>query len=174
MLPRDEIGKGRRRRDVAAFANSSGGFVVFGVKDDKGLPAIDRIVGLPATQDFPEHFGNFPSSCEPSVEWTFKNNPPLALNPERVIHVVHIPASSRRPHGVFEDHRWSFCKRTNKGTEAMSHGELRSTFATTREKSAKLQMLVSEIQHIRDRAWEVNIRAYHAKQGGWAGNIPAY
>jgi predicted HTH transcriptional regulator len=39
MLPhsKDTEGKGRLRRDVAAFANSNGGFLVFGVKDNKGL-----------------------------------------------------------------------------------------------------------------------------------------
>jgi hypothetical protein len=71
---------------VAAFANSTGGFLVLGVKDDKGLPAADRIVGLPATYDFPEHFGNYPSACEPSVEWAFKNDPPRSPSTRTACH----------------------------------------------------------------------------------------
>jgi hypothetical protein len=150
MLPhsKDDEAKRRLRRDIAAFANSAGGFLVYGVKNDKGLPAADRIVGLLATHDFPEHFGNFPSACEPSVEWTFKNSPPIALGSDRVIHVVHIATSPRRPHGVFEDQRWWFCKRTNKGTEAMTYEEIRLAFQDIENRRTKLALLSSEVSYV--------------------------
>jgi len=169
---RDDGGKRRLRRDVAAFANSSGGFLVYGVKDDKGLPPDLRIVGLDPTEDFPERFGNYPSTCEPSVEWTFKS-PPIQLNTRRIIHVVHVQASARRPHGVFEDERWWFTKRTNKGTEAMSYDELRAAFSSTREKLAKLRMLIAEVQHLHDHAQVVNARASsQGRRAVWRGAPP--
>jgi hypothetical protein len=146
--PKDDEGKRRLRRDVAAFANSAGGFLVFGVKNDKGLPAEDRIVGLPATHDFPEQFGNYPSACEPSVEWAFKNNPPIGLGGDRVIHVIHIAPSPRRPHAVIEDQRWWFCRRTNKGTEPMTYEEIRLAFQDTENRRTKLALLSSELSHI--------------------------
>jgi hypothetical protein len=150
--PKDDEGKRRLRRDVAAFANSHGGFLVFGVKDDKGLAAADRIVGLPATYDLPEHFGNYPSASEPTVEWTFKNNPPISVGADRVIHVVNVPASSRRPHGVFEDDRWWFCKRTNKGTEAISYAELRSLYVDAEQRRANLALFRAEVERIQELA----------------------
>src|SRR5712664_3812917 len=55
----------------AAFANASGGFLVFGVKDDRTLKPEDRLVGVEA-KDFPEQFGNYPAKCSPTVEWDFK------------------------------------------------------------------------------------------------------
>ena len=171
--PRDDARKSRLRRDVAAFANGSGGFLIYGVKDDKGLSAGDRIVGLDPTEDFPERFGNYPRGCEPTVDWSFRN-PPIALAGGRVIHVVHVPDSSRKPHGVFEDERWWFTKRTNKGTEAMSYVELRSAFSSTREKLAKLRMLIAEVQHLHDHAQVVNLRG--SSQGlpapSWRGAPP--
>ncbi|HEY1697782.1 MAG TPA: ATP-binding protein [Polyangiaceae bacterium] len=174
MLPhsKDEEGKRRLRRDTAAFANSAGGFLVFGVKDAKGVAPADRVVGMLVTVDFPEHFGNYPSACEPSVEWAAKN-PPIPLGADRVIPVVHVPRSSRRPHGVFEDGRWWFCKRTNKGTEPMSLGELRDAFSTTREKLAKLRALTEQVQYLHDRAREVNARASNGgRQSRWRGSHP--
>jgi hypothetical protein len=150
--PNDEKGKGRLRRDLAAFANSAGGFLIFGVKNDKGLSAGDRIVGLPAALDFPEHFGNYPSACEPSVEWTFKNAPPISLGTDRVIHVVHVAVSVHRPHGVFEDGRWWFCKRTNKGTETMSYTELRAFFIDAEQRRSNLLLFQAELDRIRELA----------------------
>src|SRR4051812_40395704 len=65
----DDKGKHRLRKSIAGFANSGGGFLIFGIKDDRSLNLNDRIVGIPAVADFPQEFGNFPASCQPSVEW---------------------------------------------------------------------------------------------------------
>src|SRR6266545_2953371 len=75
---RDETGKKRLRKDCCAFANSSGGFLVFGVHDDTTLSVDDRLVGFDPHLVFPVHFGNFPSECNPSVRWEIKN-PAIAL-----------------------------------------------------------------------------------------------
>jgi len=173
MLPdaRDDAGKRRLRRDVPAFANSGGGFLVFGVKNDRGLAAVDRLVGVPDTVDLPEQFGNYPKASEPSVAWDFAN-PPIPLSAGRVIHVFHVPPSALKPHGVFEDERWWFPKRTNKGTEAMTYSELRAAFSATREKLAKLRMLISEVQHLHDQAHVVNVRAAQSGRAGWRGAAP--
>ena len=36
--PASDKGKRRLRKEVAAFANSAGGFLIFGVADDRALP----------------------------------------------------------------------------------------------------------------------------------------
>jgi hypothetical protein len=146
----DTAEKLRLTKTCAAFANSHGGFLVFGVKDDKKLPPAERVVGVPASLDLPEHFGTYPSACEPSLagHWTFKNNPPIALGAGRVIHVVHLVASRRRPHGVFEGGRWWFCKRTNKGTEHLSYAELQSLFVDAEQRISNLRLLLSELHRV--------------------------
>ncbi|MBL9005282.1 MAG: ATP-binding protein [Myxococcales bacterium] len=154
--PKDDAGKRRLRRDIAAFANVEGGFLIYGVKDDKRLPAEQRIVGVPKTQDFPVEFGNFPSACEPSVAWDFKNSP-LMIDGGRAIHVVHVPSSRTKPHGVFEEDRWWFPKRTNKGTEPMSYEEVRQAFLDAGRRRSELAWLKSEVTRIRDLSQRVNI-----------------
>ena len=143
----DKIGL---KKLCAAFANSDGGFLIFGVKDNKDLSAADRIVGLDPAQDFPVQFGNYPGASEPSLSgaWSFRN-PPIMLGNGRVVHVVHVPPSPRRPHGVLEEQRWWFCKRTNKGTEVMSHEEIRMSFQDLETRRSKLALISSELGHMR-------------------------
>src|SRR5207253_6458699 len=78
MLPPKDNKKGQQRLVEAccAFANSSGGFLVFGVDDDRTKPPADRLVGIDPSVDFPEHFGNYPTKCNPTVHWEARN-PPL-------------------------------------------------------------------------------------------------
>lgn len=175
LLPhaKAEADKLRLRKSCAAFANSSGGFLVFGVKDGKGLAVADRLVGLEASFDFPVQFGTYPASCEPSVNWAFRN-PPIALSSGRLLHVVHVPHGPSRPHGISEDERWHFTKRTNKGNEAMSYGEVQSAFRARSEKLAKLRFLRAEVEHIRDIAFFAKTQAGHASISGWRGSIPSF
>ena len=134
-------------KTCASFANSAGGFLIFGVKDDKGLTPSQRLVGFDPAEDFPERFGNFPSAAEPSVEWTFRN-PALRLAGGRLLHVAQVVASPRKPHAVLDQDRWWFCKRTSKGTEVMSYEEIRMAFQDTETRRIKLVHLSSELDHI--------------------------
>ena len=156
---RNNDDKDRLRKSCAAFANSNGGFLVFGVKDSKGLLAADRLVGVTPTLDFPEHFGAHAKQCNPSVTWEFKN-PPLSLSSGNRVHVIWIPRSWKAPHGVATgDGGWLFPKRTNRGNEAMSIEEIRSSFLGLYEKRLKLQLLRSELQTIDEEAQSIVIPA---------------
>jgi hypothetical protein len=145
---RDEDGKRRLRDACAAFANSIGGFLVFGVADDARLPADNRLVGLPTSVDFPVQFGSFPGQCNPTVRWEFKN-PPIRIPNGNWIHVVWFQKSWNAPHSVGKSEEGLlFPKRTNKGTEYMSYEEVRMTFLGYYEKRIKLQLLQAELQII--------------------------
>ena len=157
MLPdaRNDKDKDRLRKTCAAFANSDGGFLVFGVTDTKAASVQKRIVGLDPASDFPEHFGNYPKSCYPSVNWEFRN-PPLMTTAGRVAHVVFVPKSWRAPHAVAgPEGMWAFLKRTNKGNEPMSIEEIRSSYLGFYEKRIKLQLLHSELLSIERNARDI-------------------
>ena len=139
-------------KDCCAFANSSGGFLVYGVMDDVSAPIKDRLKGV-STKEFLVEFGNFPSQCIPSVKWNFRN-PPLYLEDGNAIYVVEILRSWDAPH-CFEQfrygtsHEWyCFPKRTNKGNEHMSYEEVRASFLQYYEKRLKLQLLRAELKAI--------------------------
>ena len=154
MLPHAKNGKdkARLRRTCCAFANSEGGFIVFGVRDSRSSPVDQRIVGIDKNCDFPERFGNFPRGCEPTIDWTFRN-PPLELEDSKVLHVVHIPKSWRAPHATgSRDTGWVYTKRTNKGNENMNTDEIRTAYLGYYEKRLKLQLLRSELSMLAEMA----------------------
>ncbi|MBI5510439.1 MAG: ATP-binding protein [Deltaproteobacteria bacterium] len=162
MLPHpdDAGGKARLVQTCAAFANASGGFLIFGVRDDRELALTDRLVGVDSTLELPEHFGSFPAQAEPSVEWTFLN-PPLPLDSGKVVHVVHVPESKRKPHGVRDNNgRLWFCRRTNRGTEPMSYDEVRLSFLEAGRKRQDLLWLKAEVARILEVAKHLNILAH--------------
>jgi schlafen family protein len=144
MLPSDDDGKHRLRKACAAFANSRGGFLIFGVSADKKLGPAERIVGIAASVDFPGQFAGFPAKCEPPVYWDFRN-PALPIDASRVIHVVFIPHSWKAPHAVAEGGGWIFPKRASGGTEPMSYSEVQQMFLGYYEKRLKLQLLRAEL-----------------------------
>jgi hypothetical protein len=148
----DNVGKERLRSACAAFANAEGGFLVFGIADDRALAPDARLVGVDGDGDFPVRFGEFATSCSPSVAWQFRN-PAIALPNRRVLHVVHLPKSTNAPHAVGStESGWKFPKRTNRGTESMSIQEIRSSFLGLYEKRLKLQLLGSELRSLRQSA----------------------
>jgi hypothetical protein len=154
MLPhsKDEDAKARLRAASCAFANGAGGFLVFGVHDDRQKAAADRLVGMDATIDFPARFGDYPKLCHPSIHWIFQN-PPRKLESGHLIHVVHIPPSWKAPHAYGgPDQGWRFTKRTNKGSEGMSIEEIRGAFLGFYEKRLRLQLLEAELSALQESA----------------------
>jgi hypothetical protein len=154
MLPhsKDDTGKARLRKSCCAFANSSGGFLVFGIADDRLKKPKDRIIGLDPTNDFPANFGSYPSLCKPSIHWEFRN-PAISLSSGHLLQIVYIPRSWKAPHAVRDSAQgWLFMKRTNKGNEAMTFEEIRGSFLGFYEKRIRLQLLQSELISLRDTA----------------------
>ena len=164
MLPhsKNEADKTRLYKSCCAFANSSGGFLIFGVKDNRSLSPKDRLVGIDQTLDLPELFGSYPKNCNPSITWNFLN-PPLQLDNGNVIHIFEIPGSWNAPHCIEvagskgSDLLRCFTKRTHKGNEDMSYEEIRMAFLQYYEKRLKLQLLQAELQNTRKHAEELII-----------------
>lgn len=69
---------------------------MIGVRDDRSLAAADRLVGCAPADEVPRDFGMLASTCAPPVPFTLLN-PSLPLPDGRLVHVFHIPPSSRRP-----------------------------------------------------------------------------
>jgi predicted HTH transcriptional regulator len=154
MLPRDDVGRLRLSKTCCAFANSQGGYLVFGVVDAKGSVE-QRLVGVDPTIDFPGQFGDYPRRCVPSVEWAPKN-PPVQLSNGRVLPIVHVPPSPSAPHAVREQSgAWFFAKRTAQGNQPMTIEEVRAEFLGFYEKRVKLQLLRTELERMQHKAGQM-------------------
>ena len=66
--PKEKGGQLRLRKECCAFANTEGGFLVYGVDDDRTLTPEQRLVGINATEDFALYFGDYPAHCTPTIE----------------------------------------------------------------------------------------------------------
>jgi hypothetical protein len=130
-----------QRKIVAAFANTRGGFLIFGVTDDRKVEGVANV-------ELPRDFGGkLKNGLEPSVEYRFV--PPIALGTGRLLYVAEVPRSARGPHAVLLKGSWAFLKRTAAGNnDAMSYEEIRLAFQDTETRRTKLALLSSELAHI--------------------------
>lgn len=110
-----------QRKPVAAFANTRGGFLVFGVTNDR------QVVGV-ENGELPRDFGiKLGAELEPSVEYEF--GVPHKLDTGRMIFVCHVPRSNRGPHAVLTQTGCLFLKRSPSGSNIpMTYEEVRSLF----------------------------------------------
>lgn len=126
-------------RSVCAFANTKGGFLIYGVhRSDAG---INEIRGLEKYDNYARDFGDKISLIDPTVY--FIAGPFIAIpQSDKVLFAIHVPISPKRPH-ITE--RGTFYYRTNKGNERMSYHQIKSEFLRFEEREYKLRLLYTEL-----------------------------
>jgi hypothetical protein len=139
----------RLRRVVAAFANNEGGFIVFGVADNKELSLENRLTGIDPKEDYPVKLGNLlEKKVLPRPDFTFLN-PPIKLTSGFLIHVCEIFESFSKPISVAKDEEsLSFPLRTMRGTSYMSYEEVKQSFIGYAFMRDKLFLLKSELERL--------------------------
>ena len=133
------------RRTVSAFANTNGGWVVFGIKDRAtGLDAQRRIVGIPMGGDLRKEFGDKLRGVAPELR--FEASPKPITIPESTSHcvfVVRIPLSALRPQMVTETGAF-YSRGDNGAAERMNYYQVRDLMLLTNER-IRLMLLRLEL-----------------------------
>jgi hypothetical protein len=126
-----------------AFANTFGGFVVLGVKDAR--PRMFEILGLDPDKEL---YGNFLAKV--------KADPDIAISPPKTIgipgsakllYVLEVPQSSRRPHLPTPADQRVFWKRHGSACVQMTLEEIRYQMNIYEEKREKLALLLIDLHH---------------------------
>lgn len=156
----DRGGKDKLEKSVCAFANTEGGFLVFGIKDDRSLYYKERIVGINPDRDFPREFGDKIANTEPHIFYTFRNPAITIPESKAVIHVVKIDQSRERPHWTSKR---EFYFRTNKGNELMSYQQTKDSFLGEEQRRQKLRLLFIELLSNRDQCSGMIIKEEQVK-----------
>lgn len=149
------------RRTVCSMANTSGGFIIFGVKDQKntieGTDALeDRICGVPLGGELLKDFGEKIAVLQPNVH--FEPIPQAIPIPDKNgkgVFVVYIPQSQRRPHMVFFEGGGGgiYYRRGEHGAaEPMTHNEVRDQMMYTEDRMKKVTLLRLELMQYKEIA----------------------
>jgi len=131
------------RKTVAAFANSAGGFLVFGVTNDR---RIEGVSNTELVRDFGIHLRD---KMSPSVEFRFADRPHPLPN-GRLVYVAHVPRSARAPHAVYVNGAWAFLKRSPAGSnDPMTYEEIHAAFTDANRRLRELAWLKAEVGRLR-------------------------
>lgn len=134
--------RSQQTKTCCAFANTRGGFLIFGVRE-RGTEGW-LVEGVPANREFAAHFGAR-VQADPMIQYPASRVVELPSSPGRLVHVVHIPKSPLRPHLPVPKNERVFWKRTNVGCEQMSIEEVRAEFMQYEERRERLKLLVVEL-----------------------------
>ena len=101
MLSGSERDKAELAKDICAFANSQGGYLIIGVEEKTGTPVhppcgTNQMLGKQKAEEWIAQVAN--SNIAQKVHMDIKVIP--MADPERCIIVVHVPMSIRMPHMV--------------------------------------------------------------------------
>ena len=127
---------------ACAFANTRGGFIVFGVKDIGDKRQADRVEGIVPNKDLAKEFGDRIRGASPNILFEFSNPPLTIKNSNKVLFVVQIPVSPNRPHTTSEG---AFYYRTNEGNKMMNYEQIRESFLQYEERRTKMKLLLVEL-----------------------------
>jgi hypothetical protein len=114
--------------DISSFANASGGEIIYGIIEDKGVPK--SLTGLSienADQEILRLDNMIRTGIEPRIP-SIGISPPIPLENSKVALVIRIPKSWISPHRVIYGNHDEFYTRNSNGKHRLDVSELRIAF----------------------------------------------
>jgi hypothetical protein len=127
MPANDNDGKKEFLADVSSFANTTGGYLIFGVRE-KNLIPID-VCGLPITNpdvEIQRLENMIRDGIDPRIPSVATRAVPLGAS--KYVVLIHIPKSFLQPHVVRFQNHWRFYARHSAGKYPLDVDEVRSAF----------------------------------------------
>lgn len=120
------------RSDVCSFANSSGGYLIYGVRDNKGIAA--EIVGIDILDNNTEKFQldrknnlNPVMPKMPSLQFKF-----VLVSNERYVVIIHVQSDYYAPYIFLENEiDYRIFKRVGNGKRSVGYVELKNMFTNS-------------------------------------------
>lgn len=124
-----------------SFANTKGGFVIFGIRENNKH---FEIMGIEEDKEIAHKFGQ-KLHAMPTIYFELPKTIKIP-DSDKVLIAFYIPLSPERPHisNIKEGGRL-FYKRTNKGNDYMTYEEIKMSFQNYEERREKLKLLYIEL-----------------------------
>lgn len=120
-------------KDVSAMANAEGGYLIIGIQETDGqassITGTSKVIGRQPVEVWIENV--LIANVRPKISI----NPKvivLTSNPDRVLVVIHVPQSPRRPHMVIAEGRNAYYTRHNYQATYADEHEVRSMFSESK------------------------------------------
>lgn len=124
-------------KDVSAFANSQGGYLIIGVSNDKQILGIDKLInGRPVIEWINQILS---TNVTPTIIYQDPKQIEIP-NTDRVVIVIHIPESMSKPHMLTEE--YSYYIRINDSSKPANHYLVRDMFEYNRNRSNDIRELL--------------------------------
>jgi len=128
-LPKnDDKSKHELCADVSSFANSAGGYIIYGVKEPENIENIYELVGLDsidADKEILRISQIFQYHIKERINFDIK---PIQIDNVKCIIIIHIPKSWLAPHAVKFSDNLKFYSRHSNGKYLLDINEIRTSF----------------------------------------------
>ena len=145
--------KNELAKDISSFANSSGGFLILGIDDNLEIVGLEREINKKSIDEWINQVVS--SNIEPQV---FYYDPKIIEIPssEKVIVVIQVPESTRKPHIVSE--LFNYFVRINDSSKKANHSQIRDMFEFSRNRTDDFNAFLQKrnIQNEDDENFGVN------------------
>ena len=149
-------------KDMTAFGNSQGGYLLIGIDEAGGLPT--KIIGTPkdiGRQKVDEWINSVVSAnTDPKLDYGIKV---ISFKKDLSVVVIHIKDSPKKPHMSTHDKRNTYFRRHLDITSAATNQEVKDMFAEAQSTQEKLLNFMDS-RHLRDTPMMEFAETHNARQ----------
>jgi len=125
-------------KDISAFANTVGGYLIYGIHEQKGIPV--EIEGVEVA-DFDKIKLRFESLLRTGVDPPIRGVDfvPVDFKDSKKVIVIHVPKSISRPHVVKIKNHFRFYGRNSSGVHMLEVDDLRRAFLASETLATRMR-----------------------------------
>jgi hypothetical protein len=143
LPPLTEAGNKELLKDISAFANTVGGYLIYGVDEEEGVPT--EILGV-EVENFDELKQRFENLLRTGVDPVIRGVDfhTVDVNGTRKVVIIKIPRSIARPHVVRIKDHFRFYGRNSSGIHQLEVEDLRRAFLESETLATKIRSFRSD------------------------------